>query len=342
MNIMENLLTRSTSKYLLGRDINIIEGDLSYIEDKRVLVTGAGGTVGSKLSEQLLHNKAQRIYLLDNSENSLYNVHQSLINDEDKIVPILGNLQDKEFVYDIIDKLKPDIIFHCAAFKHVHLCEENPIECIKNNVFSTYNLLLAIDKIEKFIHVSTDKAVNPIGIYGISKKICEDLVLGEFSDKFVVCRFGNILGSSGSIFHLFKKQIEDGGPLTITNKYASRYFITLEEAVSLLLQIANVGMKNNIYVLNMGDLINIEKLAFRMMDFLRKDVEINYIGLRKGERMNEDIMGTTEFISYTEFEGIKAVNPFEYKLNVNIDTLKNICRKRDKDELKEYLNGKVF
>lgn len=331
-------------EYLLDRKIVNLMGDLSYIKGKRVLITGAG-TIGTELCNQLLRNEAQRLYIIDCSEEALYNVVRLLKNDEDRIVPILGNLQDINFVKHILIELKADIVFHTAAYKHVDLCEENPIECIKNNVFSLNNILSYIGKVEKFILVSTDKAVNPAGVYGASKKMCEDMILDLKSDKFVVVRFGNVFASSGSVFSLFKHQIENDLPVTITDSNMKRFFMTKEEACSLLLQVGNIGEHNNIYILKMGKLINMVDFAERMMYILNNKVDINYIGLRKGEKLKEELANKDEILFDTEVEGIKSLIGVKHPNYVDIEILEIACRGVEKDLLLNLVglkNGKIL
>ena len=328
-------------EYLLNRKIIKLEGDLSYIKDKRILITGAG-TIGTELCRQLLHNKAERLYLIDHSENALYNAVNVLKSDEDKIVPILGNLQNKDFVIHLTRELYADIIFHSAAHKHVDLCEENPVECIKNNVFGlrnllTYNLLSSYHPLQKFILISTDKAVTPVGVYGLSKKICEDMVLGVKDDDFVVARFGNVLASSGSVFNLFENQIKNNLPITITDKRMSRFFMTQEEACSLLLQVGNIGEKNNIYVLKMGEIINMLDFANRMMDIIGNKVSIKYIGMRKGEKLIEELTNKDEVLFDTSIEGIKSLVGVNNPIDIDMKKLKEVCESRNKKNLLEVL-----
>src|SRR6056297_144502 len=217
-----------------------LKESLSYLRGKRVLITGAGGSIGSELARQLLSGGAERLYLFGHGENSIYDIDRELrilqeegVGERATIVPVIGEIQDRDFVHFILDRLKADVIFHTAAYKHVPMVEANPVVAVKNNVFGTHNLLEGAKAAgtERFVLVSTDKVVEPVSIYGASKRIAEELVLSQPNGRqqYMVVRFGNVLGSRGSILPLFRKQIAKGGPITITSPAAKRFFMTIPE-----------------------------------------------------------------------------------------------------------------
>jgi FlaA1/EpsC-like NDP-sugar epimerase len=291
---------------LLGRTpVTIpLKESLTYLRGKRVLITGAGGSIGSELARQLLFGGAERLYLFGHGENSIYEIDRELrllqeegVGDKATIVPVIGDLQDREFIHFLFQRLRADVVFHCAAYKHVPLVEANPVEAVKNNVFGTLHLTEACRDSEtsKLVLISTDKAVRPVSVYGASKSIAEQIVLRENGGgtECMVVRFGNVLGSRGSITPLFQKQILKGGPVTITDPGVKRFFMTIPEAASLVLQTGGVGTGGGLYILDMGDPVLIEDLARQMIQFYgfepEKDIEIRYIGLRPGEKMLEQL-----------------------------------------------------
>ncbi|MCG8480899.1 MAG: polysaccharide biosynthesis protein [Spirochaetales bacterium] len=300
---------------LLGRtpvNINLREA-LSYLRGRRVLITGAGGSIGSELARQLLSGGAERLYLFGHGENSIYEIDAELrllqeegVGDSATIVPIIGELTDEEYVSFLLKRLKADVIFHTAAYKHVPMMEANPVATIQNNVFGTQNLIRAARRagVGRLVLISTDKAVEPTSVYGASKSLAERIVLsrGETSEPpstdGMVVRFGNVLGSRGSILPLFRRQIEKGGPVTITSSDETRFFMTIPEAVSLVLQTAGVGEARRLYILDMGEPINIRTLAEQMIRFYgyEPDAEIplKEIGMRPGEKLEERLFGEGE------------------------------------------------
>ncbi|MEW5817113.1 MAG: polysaccharide biosynthesis protein, partial [Spirochaetota bacterium] len=258
---------------LLGRSPIIIplKESLKYLRGRRVLITGAGGSIGSELSRQLLSGGAERLYLLGHGENSLYEIERELrllqeegVGEKAVLVPVIGELQDREYVNFILKRLKADVIFHCAAHKHVPMVEANPVEAIKNNVFGTKNLVEAavVTNTSRFVLISTDKSAEPVSIYGASKLLAEEIVLSQASEHMasMVVRFGNVLGSRGSIVPLFRKQILKGGPVTVTHPAITRYFMTIPEAASLVLKAGGVGSNGALYLLDMGEPIPIKEL----------------------------------------------------------------------------------
>ncbi|MCL2764359.1 MAG: polysaccharide biosynthesis protein [Treponema sp.] len=332
---------------LLGRNpITIkLKQSLAYVRAKRVLVTGAGGSIGSELCRQLLSGGVSRLYLLGHGENSIYQIDRELrllqdegVGEKAAIVPVIGDLKDFDYMDYILNQLKADTIFHTAAYKHVPMMEENPVAAIENNVLGTENLINAAikHKTKRFIHISTDKAVSPVCVYGASKYICEQMVLAASLNEgpeFVVVRFGNVLGSRGSIVPLFQQQIEKGGPVTVTHPDTSRYFMTISEACSLVLKAGGVGENGGLYLLDMGEPVRIRELAEQLIRFHgyepETDIKIDYIGLRPGERLDEYLLSDDEIPSLTDYSRILRINrkvPSALDIKSLIDELRPICR----------------
>ena len=360
------ILTRSIDlQDLLGRNpitINLKES-LSYVRGKRVLVTGAGGSIGSELCRQLLSGGVSRLYLLGHGENSIYQIDRELrllqdegVGEKAAIVPIIGELKDANYIDYIFNQLKADAIFHTAAYKHVPMMEENPVAAIENNVFGTENLIkTAIKyKVKHFVHISTDKAVNPCSVYGTSKFLCEQMVLeaslqGQTANtNFVVVRFGNVLGSRGSIVPLFQRQIEKGGPVTITHPDTTRYFMTISEACSLVLKAGGVGENGGLYLLDMGEPVRIKDLAEQLIRFQgyepETEIKIEYIGIRPGERLDESLLSADEMPSLTDYSRILRINrktPSTLDLLKLMDELRPICC-YDADKTKDYRNANLL
>jgi FlaA1/EpsC-like NDP-sugar epimerase len=312
----EDILTRTPVQVGLKES-------LSYVRGKRVLITGAGGSIGSELSRQLLSGGAERLYLFGHGENSLYEIQRELkllqeegVGEKATIVPVLGELQDREYVFHIMKRLKSDIVFHCAAHKHVPILEENPIEAIKNNVFGTRNIVeaSAASMVARFVLISTDKAVEPSSVYGASKLLAEEIVLAEQNNgsHYTIVRFGNVLGSRGSILPLFKEQIAKGGPVTVTHPDALRYFMTIPEAVSLVLKAGGLHSNDGeIFVLDMGEPQNIKEMAEKIILFYGykpgEEIKIDYIGLRAGEKLTESLCARYETQEPTDFIKIHKI-----------------------------------
>jgi FlaA1/EpsC-like NDP-sugar epimerase len=314
---------------LLGRTpvaINL-KKSLAYLRGKRVLVTGAGGSIGGELCRQLLSGGVERLYLFGHGENSIYQIDRELrtlrdegVGEKTSLVPVIGDLKDREYMDYIMGRLKVEAVFHAAAYKHVPLMEENPVAVIENNFLGTDNLLYAAQKhgVERFVLVSTDKAVEPVSVYGASKYLCERLVLNAArnsfsgqSSNFMVVRFGNVLGSRGSIVPLFQKQIEKGGPVTITHPDMKRWFMTIPEACSLVLKAGGVGENGALYLLDMGEPVSIRDIAEQMIRFYgyepEIDIKIEIVGLRPGERMGESLWAACERPVDTMAERIKKI-----------------------------------
>jgi len=301
---IEDLLARESIK------VNIDE-IVDYVNDRVVLVTGGGGSIGSELCRQIAEHGPRKLIIFDIYENNAYAIQQELNrkNPDLDLEVLIGSVRDKKRVDMLFSEYKPDIVYHAAAHKHVPLMENSPNESIKNNVFGTWNVAEAADKhgTETFILISTDKAVNPTNIMGASKRICEMIIcnFASFSDtKYACVRFGNVLGSNGSVIPLFKKQIEQGGPVTVTHKDIIRYFMTIPEAVSLVLQAGSYAKDGEIFVLDMGEPVKIDDLARNMIRLSGYepdvDIAIEYTGLRPGEKLYEELLLSEEGLSKTE------------------------------------------
>ena len=330
---------------LLGRNpiqINLRES-LFYLRGKRVLVTGAGGSIGSEVCRQLLAGGAERLYLFDHGENALYETERELrllqeegVGEAATIVPVVGELQDVDYMTFILGRLRADVVFHAAAHKHVPMMEGNPVEAVKNNVFGTRNLVEASKKagVHRFVMISTDKVVEPTSVYGASKRIAEQIVLGTRDGKnaYMVVRFGNVLGSSGSIIPLFQKQIRKGGPVTLTHPDTTRFFMTISEATSLVLQAGGVGSAGELYILDMGEPVRIRDVADQMIRFHglepETDIDVDIVGLRPGEKLHEKLYEKGETPEPTEHERLNRVaritEPND-QLPQLIDDLYQIC-----------------
>ena len=354
---------------LLGRTpIKIsLKNSLAYLRGKRVLITGAGGSIGSELARQLLSGGAERLYLFGHGENSIYQIDKELrllqeegVGDKATIVPIVGELKDREYMHYIIGKLRCDAVFHTAAYKHVPLMEANPVAVIENNVFGTKNLLDACieNGVKRFVLISTDKAVNPVSIYGVSKMLNEKMVLdaaarvkekyGSPDYAYMFVRFGNVLGSRGSIFPLFVEQVKKGGPVTVTSPDMMRFFMTIPEACSLVLQTGGVGINGQSYLLDMGEPVNILETARQLIRYMgyepEKDIPIEIIGVRPGERLEEPLISETEYTEPTDYPKIlRLQNREEYDrdtLDKLLTALYPVCCSSDNPMLyrnKEYL-----
>ncbi len=309
---------------LLGRDsVRVDMSEISQmLRDKTVLVTGGGGSIGSELCRQIAKHEPKRLILVDIYENNAYEIQQELRrrHPELDMVTLIASVRDSQRVLAIFNQYRPEIIFHAAAHKHVPLMEDSPNEAIKNNVFGTYNVAkaAAVYKAETFVLISTDKAVNPTNIMGASKRICEMIVqmmANSSATKFVAVRFGNVLGSNGSVIPLFKKQIAEGGPVTVTHPDIIRFFMTIPEAVSLVLQAGVYANRGEIFVLDMGEPVKIDDLArnlIRLSGFEPDlDIEIKYTGLRPGEKLYEEMLMSEEGLRTTANQLIHIGQPLE-------------------------------
>ena len=324
---------------LLGRDpIEVdIESIMGYVKDKVIMVTGGGGSIGSELCRQLVSHKPKQLIIFDIYENNAYDIQQELkINYPDaNVVTLIGSIRNVSRLESVFAQYKPDIVYHAAAHKHVPLMEVSPDEAVKNNVVGTWNVAKMADKYgaKKFVMISTDKAVNPTNVMGATKRICEMIVqtYNEISKTdFVAVRFGNVLGSNGSVIPLFKKQIEAGGPVTVTDPNIIRYFMTIPEAVSLVLQAGAYAKGGEIFILDMGEPVKIDDLAKNLIRLsgytLGVDMEIKYTGLRPGEKLYEELLMKEEGLQETDNKLIHIGKPIEFdKENFfdNLEKLKN-------------------
>ena len=292
---------------LLGREE--IKLDMEAISEKltgkTILVTGAGGSIGSELCRQVLKFNPKEIILLGHGENSIYTIDMELgqkISSKTKIIPIIADVQHRNRIFEIISEFKPDVIYHAAAHKHVPLMENNPLEAVKNNIFGTKNVVEAADMfgVEYFVMVSTDKAVNPPNVMGATKRIAEMIVQNlakNSTTKYAAVRFGNVLGSRGSVVPLFKKQIAAGGPLTITDERMTRYFMTIPEASRLVIQAGTLANSGEVFVLDMGEPVKIVDLAknlIRLSGYSEDEIEIKETGIRPGEKLYEELLNVDE------------------------------------------------
>ena len=305
-----------------------IESVKKYIRNKSVLVTGAGGSIGSELCRQIIAYHPSSLILLDRYENSLFkiDIELSSVNGngngspQGKIIPIVGDIVDPATMEHVFSKYKPQIVFHAAAYKHVPLMEYNPIEAVKNNILGTKNIIdiAAKHNVDSFVMISTDKAVNPTSIMGATKRVAEFLTItknAKTATKFTTVRFGNVLGSNGSVVPTFKEQIKKGGPITVTHQDMKRFFMLIPEAVHLVLLAASSGNGGEIFVLDMGEQIKISDLAenlIRLSGFIpHKEIKIMYTGLRPGEKMYEELFDVSE----------KIIPTFNNKLNIAVPSL---------------------
>ena len=309
---------------LLGREPVKVNLDdvMGYIEDQVVLVTGGGGSIGSELCRQIATHNPKQLIILDIYENNAYEIEQELKRrlPNLNLLTLIASIRDSGKMEDVFKTYRPDIVFHAAAHKHVPLMETSPNEAVKNNVLGTYKVVKCADKYEvkKFVQISTDKAVNPTNIMGATKRVCE-MIIQAFSRKsktqFVAVRFGNVLGSNGSVIPLFKKQIAEGGPVTVTHKDIIRYFMTIPEAVSLVLQAGAYANGGEIFVLDMGEQVRIYDLAVNLIKLSGyepdKDIEIKVTGLRPGEKLYEERLMAEEGLEKTANDRISIGKPIE-------------------------------
>ena len=336
---------------LLGRDpieINT-EEVLNYVSGKVVLVTGGGGSIGSELCRQIAGHHPKQLIIVDIYENNAYDIQQELIrkHPELNLQVLIASVRNTARINDIFATYRPNIVFHAAAHKHVPLMEVSPNEAIKNNVMGTYKTAKAADKYgaEKFVLISTDKAVNPTNVMGASKRICE-MVIQMMNQKsetnFVAVRFGNVLGSNGSVIPLFKKQIAEGGPVTVTDPNIIRYFMTIPEAVSLVLQAGAYARGGEIFVLDMGKPVKILDLATNLIKLsgykVGEDIEIEFTGLRPGEKMYEELLMDEEGLKKTANKMIFIGKPIDFDTEVFEKQLEELflhAKQEDKDIRKE-------
>lgn len=310
---------------LLGREtVDVdVQSIMSYVSKKCILVTGGGGSIGSELCRQIAANHPRRLIILDIYENNAYDIQQELKQKYPHLdlIVLIGSVRNTNRVNSIFEQYRPEIVYHAAAHKHVPLMEDSPNEAIKNNVFGTYKVATAADRYgaKRFVLISTDKAVNPTNIMGASKRMCE-MIVQSFNNRsdtdFVAVRFGNVLGSNGSVIPLFKKQIEAGGPVTVTHPDVVRYFMTIPEAVSLVLEAGAAAKGGEIFVLDMGEPVRIDDLARNLIRLsgytVGEDIEIEYTGLRPGEKLFEELLMNEEGLQQTANKMIYVGKPIEF------------------------------
>ena len=333
---IEDLLGRDTVKI----DIDSIAG---YVRGKSVLVTGGGGSIGSELCRQIAAHNPRMLIIFDIYENNAYDIQQELKKKYPKLrlEVLIGSVRNTKRIESVMDLYRPDVVYHAAAHKHVPLMEDSPNEAIKNNVFGTYKTARAADKygVKKFVLISTDKAVNPTNIMGASKRLCE-MIIQTFSryskTEFVAVRFGNVLGSNGSVIPLFKKQMAAGGPVTVTHPDIIRFFMTIPEAVSLVMQAGALAHGGEIFVLDMGEPVKIADLAKNLIRLsgytLGVDMNIEYTGLRPGEKLYEEILTKEEGLQKTANNLIYVGQPLEFDVKKIVSGIVSTYHIREEDK----------
>lgn len=355
---IENQLRKVDYTDLLGREQ--IKPDLSgafeLLKDKTVLVTGGGGSIGGELVRQIVGSGvAKNVIIFEIAENGAYEIQQELRrkHPEAKLTVLIGSVRDEKRLCEVFEEYRPDIVYHAAAHKHVPLMEDSPKEAVKNNVYGTFNLAKTADKygVKRFVMISTDKAVNPTNVMGATKRVCE-MIVQSFNKKsntdFVAVRFGNVLGSNGSVIPLFKEQIESGGPVTVTHPDIIRYFMLIPEAVSLVLQAGANAKGGEIFILDMGSPVKIRELAENLIRLSGhipgEDIEIKYTGLRDGEKLYEELLISEEGIQKTESNLIYVARPMEFdseKLFLRLDEMKRNIETASNKEIVDVIKELV-
>jgi FlaA1/EpsC-like NDP-sugar epimerase len=344
---IEDLLGREEVK-LNNENIN------RYIKGKVILVTGGGGSIGSELCRQIARFEPKLLLIFDIYENNVYDVQMELNYKYPKLNKkiIIGSIRDEDRLTDIFEKYRPQVVFHAAAHKHVPLMENNPAEAVKNNIIGTYNVLKCCNKfnVEKFVQISTDKAVNPTNVMGASKRFCEIMVqaFDEASKtEYVAVRFGNVLGSNGSVIPLFKKQIAHGGPVTVTHPEINRFFMTIPEAAQLVIQAGAIAHGGEIFVLDMGKPVKIVDLAKDLITLSGYepgvDIKIKYTGLRPGEKLYEELLMNEVALTSTEHDKIFVEKPNKIDINFvekSIEDFKKVVN-GDKEQIIKLIEEKV-
>ena len=342
---------------LLGRDPVHLDQTMieKQLRGKKILVTGAGGSIGSEICRQVAKFKPKEIVILGHGENSIYQLNMELVGKYSQhftITPVIADVQDRKRIFEVMDKYKPDVVYHAAAHKHVPLMELNPREAVKNNILGTRNVAEAAShaRVKAFVMVSTDKAVNPPNIMGATKRLCEmivqDIATRSEYTKFVAVRFGNVLGSRGSVIPLFKKQIAEGGPITVTHPDIVRYFMTIPEAAQLVIQAGALARGGEIFVLDMGQPVKIVDLAknlIRLSGYDEGDIEIKFTGLRPGEKMYEELLNEGEVNPKQVFPKIHIGIADNSKINRVYNFIENFESYTDQqlhDELIDIANKK--
>jgi FlaA1/EpsC-like NDP-sugar epimerase len=353
-NITINTIRDVSVEDLLGRDAIIVDLNeiADYLYDQVVLVTGAGGSIGSELCRQIAAFNPKHLLLLGRGENSIYNIELEIRKSFPnlKVEPIIADIQHKPRLNAIFKKYNPQVVFHAAAHKHVPLMEKNPIEAVKNNILGTYNVAECahVYGTKRFVMISTDKAVNPTNVMGASKRVAELIVqtFDQVSDtKFSAVRFGNVLGSRGSVVPLFKRQIEEGGPVTVTHPEMIRYFMTIPEAVQLVIQAGAMSDEGQVFVLDMGQPVKIADLA---RDLIRlsglepgKDIMIEYTGIRPGEKLFEELLTSEEGTTGTKHNRIFIGKSFALEYDQMKTMLRNFEKLAEQKEQAEWNQQEV-
>ncbi|MCK9478852.1 MAG: polysaccharide biosynthesis protein [Firmicutes bacterium] len=356
-NNLHKSLRRVKIEDLLARDPIILNNEKisGYLKEKVVMVTGGGGSIGSELCRQIAKYLPKKIVIFDVYENNAYDLQHELNchfpNLDSEI--IIGSIRDNDRLNKVFSHVRPHIVFHAAAHKHVPLMESNPSEAVKNNVFGTLNVAKCAKKynVSKFVLISTDKAVNPTSVMGATKRLCEMIIQvmnAESKTDFVAVRFGNVLGSNGSVVNLFKSQIRNGGPITLTHKDITRYFMTISEAAQLVLEAASYAKGGEIYVLDMGSQMKIYDLAINLIKLSGlepfKDIEIKVTGLRVGEKLHEELLMDEEDVFATANNKIfvaKPVKTNKHEFETGLDRLYNIAMNQDGISIRKALADMV-
>ncbi|CAM3268050.1 nucleoside-diphosphate sugar epimerase/dehydratase [Filibacter tadaridae] len=336
---------------LLGRDE--VQLDMKAISDKltgkTILVTGAGGSIGSEICRQVSEFRPSRLILLGHGENSIYTIDMELrqkVSQDTEIIPVIADVQDRMRLFDTVSEYQPDVIYHAAAHKHVPLMEANPMEAVKNNIFGTKNIAEAADTfgVPHFVMISTDKAVNPPNVMGATKRFAEMIVQNlakNSTTKFAAVRFGNVLGSRGSVVPLFKKQIKAGGPVTVTDPEMTRYFMTIPEASRLVIQAGTLAAGGEVFVLDMGEPVKIVDLAknlIKLSGYSEDEIGIRYSGIRPGEKLFEELLNDNERQSEHVFPKI-FVGKAEPVSGLEMEYVLSRVLEMDEVELKDTLVG---
>ncbi len=337
---------------LLGRDPVVLDREMigKYLSGKRVLVTGAAGSIGSEICRQIAQFRPEKIILLEQAETPLYEIEKELTASfpDLRIMPMIADVRDREKVMAAFEEFSPEVVFHAAAYKHVPMMEYNPAQAVLNNVFGSKNVADAAHrfKVKNFVMISTDKAVNPTNVMGATKRAAEIYVQAlslASSTKFTTVRFGNVLGSNGSVIPLFKEQIANGGPVTVTDKRIIRYFMTIPEATQLVLQAGNIGSGSEILVLDMGEPVRIVDLAEELIRLSGltpyEDIDIVFTGLRPGEKLFEELLLDGEGIMPTSHHKIKVLAPVEIALDPVMKKLEVLYATARSNDLAALMEG---
>jgi len=337
---------------ILGRETVKTKTDeaMSQFKDKVILITGAGGSIGSEICRQLLRFEPTKLIMVDHSENNLFYIENELNNKYSyaAAIPIVANIKDKQVMRSVFKRYKPEVVFHAAAYKHVPLMQLNPEAAIQNNFMGTKAIAkVAMEyKVKRFVLLSSDKAVKPKNIMGVSKLLAENYLKTINSNKgtkFMIVRFGNVLESNGSVINIFKEQIRSGGPVSVTHPDMSRYIMTIAEAAQLAIQTSVMGDEGEVFVLNMGEPINILELARNMITLYGmtpdKDIEIVYTGPREGEKLYEELASDNEELIESSFEYIYKIKEKAGKRKKTIDDMNNLLFNIEKGmQLHDYSN----